>query len=107
MFEGAIAIVCYLVPPIAWFLGPVGLLIIAVRLGLRYGRLLGTTGAVVPLALLWVEEAIRRAVTTVPPEQVGQQDSLVGAAVVVFAAMLMVGFIAFLAGALADRYSRG
>lgn len=106
ILEGIVAVLAYVVPAAAWFLTPVGLFVVAVRLGLRYGRLPGTIGAVAPLVILWGAEAVRRAVATVPPEQAQSQTSLTELAVAVVAAGLIVGFVAFLAGALIERYAR-
>ena len=106
VLEGIVALLAYVAPGAAWFVTPVGLFVVAVRLGLRYGRLAGTIGAVAPLAILWAAEAVRRAIVTVPPEEVRSQTALGGLAVAVVAAALVVGFVAFLAGALVDRYSR-
>jgi hypothetical protein len=107
ILEGIVALLAYVAPAAAWFVTPVGLFVVAIRLGLRYGRRLGTTGAVAPLVILWAAEAVRRAIVSVPPEQAQSQTSLAELAVAVLAAGLIVGFVAFLAGALIERYARG
>jgi hypothetical protein len=106
VLEGIVALLAYLVPAAAWFLTPVGLFVVAVRLGLRYGRVGGVIGAVAPLVILWGAEAVRRSIVSVAPEQAQSQTSLPELAVAVVAAGLIVGFVAFLAGALIERYAR-